>query len=568
MDTKEKVLVIGFDGATFNLIKPWVREGKLPAFARLMKEGAYGELKSTPDMMSPSAWTSFATGTNSGKHRIYNFMDLVPNTLQNRYLNSTHRASKALWTILNEYGKKTGVLGVPMTYPADKVNGFMTSGWNAPTISSKGYSHPPELIDELVKIYGDYPLFPLVKKHITEGRPSLAIESIRTGLEIHAKASKYLMSSREWDLLIAFFIATDQVQHYFWHYMDPLHPAHVKDAPVECSDAIFNVYKRCDEIITDLTDNFTNDATVIVMSDHGNGRNHGAVQYLPNWLTAMGFSVDKSVSISSNPLKIPAVWMKKTIAMALKVVYDHMNKRLNMKIKGQLNKLLPGLRDKVESTWRFSALDWSKTKVFFHYEPRINLKGREPFGIVSPGPEYEELRDLLIKKLYECTDPLTGKKVVEKVFKREEVYSGDYIGEGPDIVIWWKEGVVLSGLRCTRPDGTVVTVTEKHISDSRTGNHLPYGVLLARGRHIRKGVEIKGAELIDLAPTILHLMGVPVPDNMDGNVLVGMLTEEFVKDNPVKLNLSENSKNAGSGDYSATDEDKVKEHLMSLGYIE
>lgn len=568
MENKEKVIVIGLDGITFNLIKPWVKAGKLPAFARLMEEGAYGELKSTPDMMSPSAWTSFATGTNPGKHRIYNFMDLVPNTLQIRYLNSTHRASKAVWTLLNEYGKKTGVLGVPMTYPADKVDGFMTSGWTAPSITSKGYSHPPEFIDELVKMYGDYPLFPMVKKHVVEGRPLLGIESIRAGLEIHAKASKHLMKTREWDLLIAFFIATDQVQHYYWHYMDPQHPAHVRDSPAECRDAIYNVYERCDRIIADLTENFTNDATVIVMSDHGHGRNHGAVQYLPNWLTAMGFAVDKSVSGPSNPLTIPITWMKKSLAVGLKAVYNQMNKRLSMKMKGQLNKLLPGIRDKVESTWRFSAIDWSKTKVFFHYEPRINLKGREPFGIVSPGQEYEELRDLLIKKLYECTDPATGEKVVERVFKREEVYSGDHIGEGPDIVIWWKEGIVLSGLRCARPDGTVVTVTDKHIVDDRTGNHLPYGVMLARGKHIRKGVEVKGAELIDLAPTILHLMGAPVPDYMDGKVLTDVLTEAFLKDNPVKHTTLKNENGGGDGDYTESDGDKVKEHLKALGYME
>ncbi|MBI3378235.1 MAG: alkaline phosphatase family protein [Nitrospirae bacterium] len=557
---REKVIVIGLDGATFNLIRPWVREGRLPALARLMEEGCYGELISTPDMMSPSAWTSFATGKNPGKHGLYNFLDFVPNTLKLHYYSSIDRDGETLWGLLNKSGKKAGVLNVPMTYPADTLDGFMISGWNAPTVKSKGFSHPPEMIDEILKKFGGYPLFPTVKKYMVENKPSLAIEAIKNSLDAHAKVSKYLMETRDWDLLIAFFIATDQVQHYFWHYMDPQHPLHDPHAATECRDAIFNIYERCDRIISELIEKIGEETTIIVMSDHGHGPNHGATQYLPLWLKKMRFAVENEKSYSVNLLRTMQT-------AALKSIYNQMNKHLNMRVKGFLNRLVPNLRDKVESTWRFSSYDWARTKVFFHYEPRINLKGREPFGIISHGEEYEQLRNNLIEKLYECRDVKTGQRVIEKVFKGEEVYHGKHVSNAPDIVIWWKEGVVLSGLACLREDGVEVRVTEKYVDDPRTGNHFPHGIFLIKGKHIRKGKEIKGAEIIDLAPTILHLMNSPVPNDIDGKVLTEVFDEDFLKKNPVKFTKGRSDSDKKDG-YSKSDEDNVHENLKALGYIE
>ncbi len=565
---KERVLIIGLDGATFKLIKPWVKEGKLPTFARLMEEGAYGELKSTPDMMSPAAWTSFFTGKNPAKHGIYNFLDLIPGTLKMRYLNSTHRDGETLWSLLNKAGKKAGVLNVPMTYPAEKVNGFMISGWNAPTIRSKRFSYPPYLINELLERFGEYALFPTVKKNIARGRPDLGIEELHHDLNLKDSISRYLMEKEEWDIFISFFVHTDQVQHYYWHYMDPQHPKfNPKNDAEKYGDAIFSIYKRCDQIIHDHISSLDDDVTIIVVSDHGQGPNHGAVQYLPLWLKYMGLAKDREVS-SKNPINMLWLWMSHNFSNLLKWTYNQMNKRLSIKYKSYLNTLFPNLRDKIESAWRFSTYDWSKTKVYFHYEPRINLKGREPYGIILPGKEYEDLRDYLIKKLYECRDLKTGQKVVEKVFKGEEVFHGKYLANAPDIVIWWKEDVVISGLVSTREDGTEIKVMKKHLDDPRTGNHTPYGIFIAKGKHIKKGVEVKGAEIIDLAPTILYLMGVPIPKDMDGKVLIDIFNDSFLRENLITYTEGQSDKDSVGDGYSDTDEEKVHEHLKALGYIE
>jgi predicted AlkP superfamily phosphohydrolase/phosphomutase len=563
---RQRVLVIGLDGATFKLISPWVAEGRLPTFAKLMQEGCFGDLLSTPNMVSPAAWTSLATGENPGKHGIYDFMDLVPGTLKLRYLNSSHRESEPVWSLLNKAGKKVGVLNVPMTYPADQVNGFMISGWNAPSIKSKGFTWPANLIDELLDKFGDYPMFPTVKKHVVEGNLREAVECLHRCLDLKIATARYLMQNREWDFLIAVLIETDQVQHYFWHLMDQGHPEYDAEAAGKYGDAIFNIYQKCDKALADFMEYIDDDTTLFVMSDHGSGMNHGGVQYLPLWLKQMGLTKDQEAS-SSNPIKIPGLWLKHQFKVLLKEVYNLMNKRLSIKQKGYLNVIFPNLRDKVEAAWRFSACDWSKTRVYFHYEPRINLKGREPFGIVSPGAEYEALRDYLIEKLYECKDVKTGQRVVEKVYKREEAFHGPQEDNAPDLIIQWKEDVVISGLKCKGEDGKEVVVTDKFVDDPRTGNHTARGIFLAFGKNIKKGIEIDEANIIDIAPTILYLMGASVPKVMDGSVLKTIFTEDQLEHNPITYTDNQNDKGSRGDGYSDADIDKVRENLNALGYL-
>lgn len=562
-------MVIGLDGADFSLIKPWVAEGKLPTIAKFMAEGTFGRLKSTPDALSPAAWTSFATGKNPGSHGIYNFMDLIPGTLQLRYYDATCRDGDAVWNTVNKNGKTTAVLNIPMTYPADPVNGVMLSGWTAPSVTSKGFSHPPELIETILQEHGDFPLFPTVKKHIVAGRPDLGIRDLHYDINIKESVSLKLQKKKDWDLFVTFFIHTDQVQHYYWHCMDEQHPEYSKDANEKYGSAIFDIYNKCDKIIENHMQGIDDDVTVILMSDHGNGPNHGAVQYLPCWLKDMGFAVHKDTKKDTSLLS-PLLRLRIFFNKLLKWGYNLLNKRLPIKAKSFLNALMPGLRDKVESSWRFSAYDWSRTKVFFHYEPRINLKGREPYGIVNPGKEYEEVRDDLIAKLYQCRDVRTGQKVVEKVYKGEEVYHGKHVARAPDVLIQWKENTVLSGLITPRDDGSTVVTDKIYISDERSGNHQPYGIFLAYGKHINKGLEIENAEIIDLAPTILHLMGMKVPEDMDGKVLTEIFSDSFMAGHPVTYAKNDNNGDSGDlqGILSNKEEGMLEDHLKNLGYME
>lgn len=564
----KKVIVIGFDGAEMNLIDAWVSQGKLPNFARLMEMGACGPMKSTPDAMSPSAWTSFATGKNPGKHGIYNFMDFVQGSLKLRYNDSRNRDGETVWTLADKAEKRSVVLNVPMTFPADPINGLMISGWTAPSINNPGFTHPPALINKLIAEHGEFALFPTVKKHISEGHPLLGVQSLKADLKSKKEISLQFLKNETWDLFISFFIHTDQVQHYYWHFMDPTHPDHDPDGPEPLADAVYNIYRECDTLLGDYLEQMDGDTTLLVMSDHGHGPNHGTVEYLPLWLKDMGFSVDLPVQSSS--LNSPLNIARSGFVSAMKWAYNQFNKHLDVRMKSRLNKLFPKLRDKVESTWRFGSIDWSKTTVFFHYEPRINLKGREPEGIVEPGKDYEDVRDRLIEKLLNIRDPKTGERIVEKVIKREEVFHGPHIDSAPDIIIRWKENCVVSGLSSIKDDGTLIVSDKTHIRDDRSGHHTPYGILFAAGQAIKPGHRFQKGDIsiMDLAPTILYLMGVPVPGDMDGTILLDCIDPDYLDANPIRNADSTTGTVEHRSSLSEEDEQKIKDHLKALGYLE
>ena len=154
-----KVIILGFDGTSPDLMRQWADEGLLPTFKKIMDEGAFGPLRSVPNMFSPAAWTSFATGKNPGKHGIFRFTERKPNSYQYTFVNGAFRDGKTYWEIL--CGDKTGcVVGVPMTYPVDKINGGMIAGFDAPSVDSKGVSYPESLMAEVSERTVPYQLTP------------------------------------------------------------------------------------------------------------------------------------------------------------------------------------------------------------------------------------------------------------------------------------------------------------------------------------------------------------------------------------------------------------------------
>src|SRR5215813_2846442 len=158
-----KVVILGLDGATFDLILPWVQSGKLPHFAQLLHQGISGRLRSTVPPMSPPAWNSFMTGKNPGKHGIFDFTGRKPQSYETSFINAAWRRAPDFWQYLTEAGKRIAVLSVPFTYPPEKVNGIMISGFDAPGIAGlvdRSATYPPELCEEIRSRVGEYPMAP------------------------------------------------------------------------------------------------------------------------------------------------------------------------------------------------------------------------------------------------------------------------------------------------------------------------------------------------------------------------------------------------------------------------
>jgi predicted AlkP superfamily phosphohydrolase/phosphomutase len=540
------------------LIEAWAAQGHLPAFARLMEEGVFGPLASVPNMRSAAAWTSFMTGRNPGKHGIYEFYEYAADRQRVRFLKGGDRDGATVWGLLSAAGRKVGVINVPMTYPAERVNGFLIAGLDAPGRKSPGFVHPPELLAELEERFGEYILEPGLTGHIVAGNTDTAVETLWQELDQKVKVSDHL-AERPWDLFVTVFRSLDAVQHCFWKHMDPEHPFHDREQAGRYGSVILQAYQRVDRYLGRLLDRMDGTTSLFVISDHGFGAKHVATTELNRWLAAQGFLTYKRRGI---------------LAKVLGSVYRTLVGRTFRRTKETLTRFLPFLRGMVQYQLCFAEIDWKKTVAYsdtLYPTIWINRSPEGPLGPAVPEDRYRELVARLRERLAaDCRDGVTGLPVAGQVFEKSEIYHGPHIDRAPDLLIRWREDVTIHGLAGLGPEadggGTRVPGEDPSVI---SGDHRVHGILFARGPHIRRGARVEDANLVDIAPTVLYAMDEPVPRDMDGRVVRELFEESFSRQNEVRLtDAGSNGAGGQDGGYSDQDEEVIARRLKALGYLE
>ena len=569
-----KVLVIGLDGATFDLIKPWVNEGKLPTLKRLLENGTHGVLLSTHQSNSPQAWTSFMTGKNAGKHGIFDFVEPVPNSYDVRFINASYRNGKTLWRTISDAGKKVAVINVPITFPAEEVNGCIISGWDSPGLSTDSV-YPPDLLQEINKEVADYVIEPGVEGFIHKGRYDLALDKMCESIESRLRVSKHLLTSKNWDFFTVVFTSIDRVQHYFWKFTNPNHPNYASGDREGFGNAICRIYQKLDKAVNDLINDLPKDVTIFIMSDHGGGPSSNKTIYLNQWLAEQGFLR----FASNNSIKGQ---MKKAGHKALRTFNFLLKGFLSRHMKERLARIFPELRNRVDSTLSLSGIDWDNTLAYSRENTPtiwINQKGREPKGTVKLGTEYEKVREDIVKKLLTLRCPQTNELIVEKVLKKEEIYSGDLTYKAPDLLILWKNDSYIQRPSYTNKNGKWYQIlTHKELEWAETvsrpsGIHRREGIFLAVGKHIKQSLKIPDAHIVDVFPTVLYTMGIPIPKDTDGRILTEIFKEDFIQSNPIKIN-GDAVPGVPAGEsqderaYSESETALIEERLKGLGYID
>jgi predicted AlkP superfamily phosphohydrolase/phosphomutase len=569
-----RVCIIGWDGATFDLIEPWVAQGKLPNIAEVMRNGAHGALRSTLPPMTFPAWSSFMTGKNPGKHGIYDFTRPRPGTYDLEFVNGGQRRAPSFWKLLSDAGRRVISISVPCTYPPERVNGIVLSGFDAAGIGGSSGKldargmHPPEVYDELDRELGGHPIgsFPIAE--INDGQPDLALRKILAVIERKSATAKYLMQNHEWDCFMILFGESDGVGHHFWKYCDPQSPLFTAN-PADMKDSILQVYQALDRQLGELKSMLPPETTLLMMSDHGFGGVSNAVLYPNCWLREQGFlnfrgNASRWRSRMLNAVKMHAVaWLPNAVQRLLSRVAQRQ---------------LGGIEAKV----RYGVIDWSRSKAYFDENPyypslRINLKDREPRGIVEPGAEYEQLRNQLIEQLEDWRHPETGERIVHRAYRREDVYEGPFVKDAPDIVVHWSTHENYTyAFKVSAKSRSLAWTEDLDPSQpesmafftGKSGSHRDNGIFLAEGPRVEAGTTLEGARIIDVAPTILHLMDVAVPVDMDGEALIHMLSDDrpaavaVGDDAPAPMELD------SSAGYTAEDNVVISERLRALGYID
>ncbi len=555
LNNSKKALVLGFDAATFDIIKPMIKKGKLPNFKKLMDEGCYGDLESTFPPVTPPAWTSFMTGKNPAKHGVYNFYYHSSDPSkdeENYFVNSHSIKSNTIWEILSRKGKKNIVINIPVTYPlTNNINGVIISGLLTPN-DVKDFIYPEELYDELAQKVGPY----RADSHPTTEWSSYTVkERVDYYMQIEKERTEtalYLAKNNSWDFFMVMFGFTDKILHLVYHHLDLNYPE-----SEELGQYVYKTYEKADEILGRFMEITCSDTNLFVVSDHGFG--HLEKGFISNrWLADKGFMHLKKTNLSNLKELYTIKYKKMPIDKVLmKLKLNPLRKLLPFSFK-QKHISVPRVHKKVSR----SIVDWEKTVAYgSDYGMRINLKEREKCGIVEPGEEYEKVRNEIIKELYKLKDPATNEKLVDRVWKREEVYSGPYSENSPDLIY------IMKGLSYVQFD---IYFFKRLFVRHEKGTHRMNGIFLMKGGDVKKGHEVMEANIIDLAPTIFYGMGLPVPNDMDGKVLTDGFQDSELKKRPVEYEESLPFLREDVDDrsvYSQEEEKEIKEGLKGLGYF-
>jgi predicted AlkP superfamily phosphohydrolase/phosphomutase len=550
-------LIIGLDGADWRIIEPLLDAGQLPTLKRLVDTGCRGVLNSTIPPHSPPAWASMITGTNPGKHGIFGFTVTDSNYRNIPVEPMSKLRATPLWRTLNDHGISTGVVNIPILYPPEKVQGYLVCGMLTPR-NATVFTYP----ENLSEVIGNPAENWIIGEHLSPG-DSLeeSLGEIKTKTKRQADLVLSMLDKCVTSFLMVVFDGSDKVQHFFWKYCDFAHPGHDPQASKELRDSISAYYRDLDNHLARITERLDS-SNIFVVSDHGfTGVSKGF--YIEQWLLDEGYLHLKSplVSTSSRMLGdlVRGVWQN----------VARLNGIRNWLKRGTLSKrLLKKARDSLYDQGAYSSdnIDWDKTKVFFagrtSWALRINLRGRERFGIVSDGEEYANLVHGLKMRLSQVRDPESQRPVISHVYHRDELYSGSQVDQSPDLILVPGQSYMLQ-------EGFPNFLFGSSLWHGRdiSGAHRREGIFIASGPDVKKSDTWVDVDILDMVPTVLYLCHIPIPGYIDGKVLTQIVQEDVQTQRPIEYTSMNESLNMQSDGYTSEERAMIEEHLRALGYL-
>jgi predicted AlkP superfamily phosphohydrolase/phosphomutase len=509
---RPRVLVIAMAEATFDLLLPMAKAGKLPTFSRLMAQGASGPLASQMPMVTPQMCGTVVTGRSPGEHGLMDFWQRGADG-RFRETDGTFLRVPPIWRVLSERGTPCAILNVPFTYPPEEIEGVMISGEDAPG-AHPSIAHPRSLYGELTERFGPYPL----KDTFPGGRRKEDYLTLITrDVERQSSIFAHVLREKPWQFGMIFFSHTAMVQHYFWadHASE--------DAANPFRGVVESAYVALDKAVARLMEAAGPDTNVFVISDSGAGPLYSGVN-VNQLLEQRGFLKRKAKpqpkggGAAADRTRKPgggAVEALRRIAQGqlqrgwLKPLYFTVNHRLKP-LKAWIQSHLSG-----------SSIDWAGTQAYSRGQwgyIYVNLKGRDPHGIVEPGAEYDAVRDRIAAAFEGLVDPQRKEKAVVRVWRREDLYHGPAVDQAPDMVIEWRDGAYMPN-EASIGDSVFAPRYREYMSWPTSGSHRIPGILMAAGPAIAAGVQVQGARILDLVPTWMRILGQAPPAGLEGRPL-------------------------------------------------
>ncbi len=524
-----RVLLIGWDGADWRILDPMLEAGILPNLGALIDRGARGVLRSTIPNHSWAAWPSFLTGVEPSNHGVYDIFEKELGARKSLPVTYRSIKQKTMLADLAAAGCTTVMTNLPLTFPPPRIDGKIVAGGVLP--KWRPFTHPESLGRELEDAGAPFPINGMSWTTF-RNRPEPFLRETRELTEARTKANLHLLDTTDWRFASLIYVATDRVQHCLDGYVAPDHPDFVSLSQERLAERVRDVYRLLDDGLGSILERARDDDLVLFVSDHGFQSCTRAL-HMDRLLEHLGFLKFGASKAVFGPMQWGPM---RTVA---RKVYDAL-----------------GLHGRVSLP---QSVNWQKTLAYTSVRSTgegvsINVAGREPDGIVDPG-DFEATRDKVMDALGAFSDPATGQRPIRRVLRREDVFTGQYAGTAPDILL---EPAPLYSLTHAK------SMVED--ADWLSGDHRTDGVIAASGPRVWPDAFAEPALLVDMAPTILAALGVPASVKHDGQVLSAVVGDE-ASVAAVGVRESEASRDESTG--LAEDEAlEVEEHLRGLGYLE
>ena len=562
MPKAPKLAIIGIDSADWRLMEPWLETGDLPNIAAVIDSGCRSPLRSTVPPSTACAWPSMMTGVNPGKNGVFGFVEFRDDYTP-RLMSNVDRQAPALWDLLAERLMTVGVYNVPMTYPPNQVNGYMVSGEIGAVEWDESLCRPRELFEELAAVVPPerYEMEPV---HQRQGRLDLA------GLERQVAARRtiacHLLDHHPTDVFIGVVNYVDHIQHRRLG----------KRRAGGVADVVRLAYQAADEFVGAILERCDDDTAVLIVSDHGSGPVEGYFD-LNAMLASLGYLRYKPEAVAQfEAQQRRAGWRRQRYALSRRIpgpLKSFVRRLLGRSQPAAVHPARPrdlkrdhfAIRQNLALT---PAVDWERTRAYsagLYLSARLNLKGREQQGIVAP-EEYEGLRAEITGRLNEIKNPLTGETDLGAM-PADEVYSGEHMQWAPDII-----GV---------PQGGALTLKNLPGNERRPflrgsdiwadypwgegvpGTHRMDGILACRAPRRQARMVADQPTVMDIAPTALALLGLPIPAHLDGRVILDLPQAQTDQTGGGPWRRAEGPGSA----YDDEEEKKVERRLKDLGYL-
>ncbi len=506
--SRPRLLMIGVDAGEPRLIERWASDGSLPHLARLMDGGAYGRLASSADWLVGSPWPTFFTGMTPADHGVYHYLQWDPARMAAVPPDPEDFPVQPFWRPLSALGPRAVVFDVPFSQEPQPFNGVELCGWGTHDHLGPARTFPESLATNVVERFGRSPLSNEVHRAATISRMLKVRDELIRATDWVADVALDLEAREAWDLFLVCFSATHRGGHKLWSETGTLSRAGSAGSE-EFADALRQVYMAVDGAIGRLVAAAGHDTEVLVFSTHGMGPNTCHTPLLDQMVRrVLGGGADSSASRSFGLLSA----LRKTVPLAAR---SEIGARLPQSLQGRLT-----------SFWETGGREWASTRALCPVADlqgyiRFNVRGREAFGVVEPGPEYEALGEEIEAGLRTFVDATTGEALVKAFARPAELYpEGVKRDSLPDLIVRWSETPVAERSEIRSPIfGSINWPTPGRNPNGRSGNHRPEGFVLAAGRSFGAGDRLDG-HVMDLAPTVYSHFGLQPPPGLRGRPLV------------------------------------------------